>query len=59
MEIYRAKPYHSWERGTNENWNRLLRQFFPKGTNFNTTTSYDVEQAVKLLNNRQRKCLAI
>jgi len=57
MEVYRATPYHSWERGTNENWNGLLRQFFPKGTNFDTITSYEVKQAVKLLNNRPRKRL--
>ena len=57
MEVYRATPYHSWERGTNENWNGLLRQFFPKGTNFATITSYDVKRVVKLLNNRPRKRL--
>lgn len=57
MEVYRATPYHSWERGTNENWNGLLRQFFPKGTNFATITPYEVKQAVKLLNNRPRKRL--
>jgi len=57
MEVYRATPYHSWERGTNENWNGLLRQFFPKGTNFATITSDEVKRAVKLLNNRPRKRL--
>lgn len=57
MEVYRATPYHSWERGTNENWNGLLRQFFPKGTNFATITSYEVKRVVKLLNNRPRKRL--
>lgn len=57
MQVYRATPYHSWERGTNENWNGLLRQFFPKGTYFATITQYQVEQAVRLLNNRPRKRL--
>lgn len=57
MQVYRATPYHSWERGTNENWNGLLRQFFPKGTYFATVTQYQVQQAVRLLNNRPRKRL--
>ena len=57
LEVYRATPYHSWERGTNENWNGLLRQFFPKGTYFDTITKYDVERAVRMLNNRPRKRL--
>jgi IS30 family transposase len=57
MEVYRANPYHSWERGTNENWNGLLRQFFPKGTYFATITQYEIDQAVDLLNDRPRKRL--
>lgn len=57
MQVYRATPYHSWERGTNENWNGLLRQFFPKGTFFATITQYRVDQVVRLLNNRPRKRL--
>lgn len=57
MEVYRATPYHSWERGTNENWNGLLRQFFPKGMYFDTITKADVKKAVRLLNNRPRKRL--
>lgn len=57
MLVYRATPYHSWERGTNENWNGLMRQFFPKGTYFATITQYHVDQAVRLLNNRPRKRL--
>jgi IS30 family transposase len=57
MELYRATPYHSWERGTNENWNGLLRQFFPKGMLFATITQRDVERAVRLLNDRPRKRL--
>ena len=57
MHVYRAYPYHSWERGTNENWNGLLRQFFPKGTYFATITVYQVKKAVRLLNDRPRKRL--
>jgi IS30 family transposase len=57
MEVYRATPYHSWERGTNENWNGLFRWYYPKGTNFATITAYDVRRVVNLLNNRPRKRL--
>ena len=57
MRSYFANPYHSWERGTNENTNGLLRQFFPKGTNFALVGKAEVDRAVKLLNNRPRKCL--
>lgn len=57
MKVYRANAYHSWERGSNENWNGLIRQFFPKGTYFATITSYQVQRAVRLLNNRPRKRL--
>lgn len=57
MKVYRATPYHSWERGTNENWNGLLRQFFPKGSYFANVKQEDVEKAVRLLNNRPRKRL--
>lgn len=57
IEVYRANEYHSWERGSNENWNGLLRQFFPKGMYFATVTKYDVQSAVRNLNNRPRKRL--
>lgn len=57
MRSYFAHPYHSWERGTNENTNGLLRQFFPKGMDFSTVLKTDVDRALKLLNNRPRKCL--
>jgi len=57
LEIYFAKPYAAWQRGANENTNGLLRQYFPKGTNFKKVTDEDVDQAVKRLNNRPRKCL--
>lgn len=55
--VYFANPYHSWERGTNENTNGLLRQFFPKKSSFATITDDDVDRATKLLNRRPRKRL--
>lgn len=57
IAIYFANAYHSWERGTNENTNGLLRQFFPKGTDFTQITDFDLQTAVKLINNRPRKRL--
>ncbi len=56
-ETYFAQPYHSWERGTNENTNGLVRQYFPKKTDFDTITDADVARVEHLLNNRPRKCL--
>ena len=55
--VYFANPYHSWERGTNENTNGLLRQFFPKRSFFATVTQEHVERVVRLLNRRPRKRL--
>lgn len=55
--IYFAFPYHSWERGTNENTNGLLRQFFPKGIDFTKIADSDLKRAVNLINNRPRKRL--
>jgi IS30 family transposase len=56
-KVYFANPYHSWERGTNENTNGLLRQFFPKGTDFNQIRQKEIDKVIDLLNNRPRKCL--
>ena len=55
IDFYFATPYHSWERGANENLNGLVRQYFPKGTNFDTIDDQAVEEAVIKLNNRPRK----
>ena len=52
-----AHPYHSWERGLNENTNGLIRQYLPKGADFNSLSHAQVEQIVEKLNNRPRKCL--
>ena len=55
--IFFATPYHAWERGLNENTNGLIRDFFPKGTDFSTITSAEVAKVERLLNSRPRKSL--
>jgi IS30 family transposase len=57
MTIYFAYPYHSWERGTNENTNGLIRQYFPKKYDFNLISPKELDYVVKKLNNRPRKRL--
>ena len=52
-----AHPYASWERGLNENFNGLLRQYISKGTDLRQVTDEMVEQAQTRLNLRPRKCL--
>ena len=52
-----ARPYHSWERGTNENTNGLIRQYFKKGTSFESITEEDVKEVQDKLNSRPRKKL--
>lgn len=56
-DVYFAHPYHAWERGLSENTNGLIRQYFPKGTDFQTITDKHVEMAMNSLNNRPRKTL--
>jgi len=56
-DTYFAKPYHSWERGQNENANGLLRQYFPKAMGLLNVTTQQVLEAVHKLNSRPRKCL--
>ena len=56
-DVYFAKPYHSWERGLNENTNGLVRQYFPKRIPFDSITEYDLQRVARKLNNRPRKCL--
>ena len=55
--FYFAHPYSAWERGTNENTNGLLRQYFPKNRNFATITDDELELIMNRLNTRPRKCL--
>lgn len=55
LAMYFAYPYHSWERGCNENANGLLRQYFPKGMAFAKVKQTEVEAAVSEINHRPRK----
>lgn len=54
---YFCKPYHSWEKGGVENYNGLLRQYYPKGSDFSQITHADLKQVEKLINDRPRKSL--
>lgn len=56
-KFFFARPYASWERGTNENTNGLLRQYFPKERDFSTITQKEIDFAVQELNQRPRKIL--
>lgn len=56
-DFYFAHPYASWERGTNENTNGLIRQYFPKNRDFTTITQQEIDTAMDRLNNRPRKRL--
>ena len=55
LEVYFADPYASWQRGANENMNGLLRQFFPKGTDFTRISHQQVARVERLINERPRK----
>lgn len=57
LSYFFAHPYSSWERGLNENTNGLIRQYFPKGTDFQKITQIHVEKVADKLNNRPRKTL--
>jgi len=57
LPVYFADPYSSFQRGTNENTNGLLRRYFPKGTDFTSVTQAELNDIAQELNNRPRKCL--
>lgn len=52
VKVYFADPHSPWQRGTNERFNRNIREYFPKGTNFTHVTDNEVKQAQNELNDR-------
>jgi len=57
IDTYFADPYLSWQRGSNEYHNGLLRRYFPKGTDFDKVAQKEIDDCVNEINNRPRKCL--
>ena len=57
MDVFFAMPYHSWERGTNENTNGLIRRLYPKRSSFSGIGEAQIRQIDRFLNDRPRKCL--
>ena len=57
VEIFFAQPYHSWERGSNENVNSLVRRYFPKRTNFDEVSDEGIQAVEDSINMRPRKRL--
>lgn len=57
LPVYFCDPYASWQKGTNENTNGLIRRYLPKKTDFRIITQQDLDDIVEEINNRPRKCL--
>ena len=57
MDVFFANPYHSWERGTNENTNGLIRRLYPKKSSFSGICRAELKRIDSFLNDRPRKCL--
>jgi IS30 family transposase len=56
-DVYFADPYCAWQKGTNENSNGLLREFYPKGMDLSKTNNNELKEKLDLINNRPRKCI--
>ena len=57
IKVYFAKPYHTWERGTNENRNDVVRKVLPKGSPFDAILDEEMKRIDRMLNDRPHKCL--
>lgn len=57
IKTYFADPYSSWQRGSNENANGILRRYFPKGTDFKNISQTEINEVVREINSKPRKCL--
>ena len=57
IDSYFCDPYSSWQKGSIENANKIIRRYFPKGTDFTTVTTVALNKAISLINNKPRKIL--